>query len=203
MTQIMDDNRQPQMRTPVLGFRIWGVVVTPRLTTVGKGRIPLTAEHQQWADRQREKQLGDTGLLTPISHNRMYAKGGPDLTWAKPGPVHFECRCGALELVPRHDLPTMKSSCGLYANLAPPGVIPFADDGWAMGAVIAWGRVILHGTEGFRAEWMQIVALSGGKGRGAKIAAERLGVPCVPLDQLETVGREFGHQIGWRYTWKS
>lgn len=32
-----------------------------------------------------------------------------------------------------------------------------------------------------------------------RVAAERYGVPCVPLEHLEQVGREFGTPISWEY----
>jgi hypothetical protein len=178
------------MKAPVLGFRIWRVAKPTRQLTVRRqapGRVDVP-----YRVIQPEQ---EPGTLLPIMRRKLSHD-----TWTNPGPVKFVC-----PLYTPHERPAWSHECGLYASLTLQQTRTRGLTGdYVVGAVIAWGRVIIHGTEGFRAEYAQVVALSPPpdpkiKGQWARKAAMRLGVPCVPFERLEQVGREFGNPIRWEY----
>ena len=204
------------MKGPVLGFRMWDVarpmvsVTDPGLRLAARGPVVPAAsqlaqvpELDAWLaghkPKARPRQLqvtppdDEVGILYPVGYQRAATAR---LAWARPGPVRFECPNG-------HRQPRRECMCGLYAYLSV-ATVEKRQHGAVAGAIIAWGHIIVHGIEGFRAEHARIVALSPPpdpkvKGKWAKVAAERLGVPFVPLDRLEQVGREFGTPIRWEY----
>ena len=138
----------------------------------------------RWDFEQPEQ---EPGTLLPVGFTA-------DSTWAQPGVVRSSCE--------DHKRPKRACTCGLYACLTLSQALERAGSDEIVGAIIAWGHLIIHGIEGFRAERARVVALSPPpkvKGLWAKLAAERLGVPCVPLHRLEEVGREFGNPIRWEY----
>jgi hypothetical protein len=221
------------MRTPVLGFRGWRVA-RPQRSLEDPG---LTATQAQRARDETLRSLPPTlvsdpkldawlASQAPQPRRRRYSVDHPDeepgtllswsggrgygaartSSWANPGPIRFHCALG-------HERPRRGCQCGLYAYLSANQLVsnrrqerPWFD---AVGAVVAWGHIVIHGIEGFRAENARIVALSmepaptpgrrEWSDRWARKAAERLGVPFVPFDRLEQVGREHGSPIRWRY----
>ncbi len=223
------------MRGPILGFRAWQVAKPTRrgvreegaLTQISKPYAAVIArtaraaapglaavpELDAWfASHQPQRRVRlkgrlhwdfdqpeqEPGTLQPIG----WGTGGS--TWAKPGPVQMTCEHH------QHARPERDCTCGLYAWLSMAELLERGaiDPGQVCGAIIAWGHLVIHGVEGFRAEHARIVALSPPLPRSsnepvvwkwAKLAAERLGVPCVPLHRLEEVGREFGNPIRWEY----
>lgn len=206
------------MTAPVLGFRGWQMAKPKRHAEPDPDRevfVPMPRpalrhlaadpeldawlnEHARKARPARryvtERPDWEPGTLAPMS------AAGAQTTWIEPGPVQFLCEAG-------HQQPVPRCRCGLYAWLSLDQLDHRLAKQDVVGAVIAWGHIVIHGTEGFRAEWMRIVALSPAPpygtrragGKWAQIAANRYGVPCVPLDRLEQVGREFGRPIAWEY----
>ncbi len=213
------------MRAPVIGFRVWKVarpirrrVSDPMRTTFVHIADPVVDRARQlvgdpelaawlsekakvpkrgWRWETEQSEL-EPGTLLPTATTRF----GEYATWMQPGPVRFMCAAG-------HARPVADHTCGLHAWLTVRQAEDFARSGpdEVIGAVAAWGHLVMHGIEGFRAEWARIVALSwpriyNGKPvspQWARLAADRLGVPCVPLHRLEAVASEHGSRIRWRY----
>lgn len=204
----------------MLGFRAWRVAkptrqLVERAIPAPRVELPacttLSPEQTAWLS-ERTKRRGprfmqvqpdyEPGTLLPVTHNAAYMRNGAELAWSQPGLVRFAC---PLSQHP-HSQPHRDCRCGLYAHLAVDTLATRFEGkeagDYVLGAVIAWGHIVIHGIDGFRAEYARIVALSPPPalaGQWARKAAERLGVPFVPLDRLEQVGHEFGSPIRWRY----
>lgn len=81
------------------------------------------------------------------------------------------CRCAPPWLTnTHHPVPAVSCGCGLYAFSTPSDAIRQAEremgvsrTGWpqlmAAGAVVAWGRVVQHGRQGWRAQYARPLAL--------------------------------------------
>lgn len=93
-----------------------------------------------------------------------------------------------------HIAPDPVCSCGFYLRLALDNFDTRSSYGPVVGAVRCWGRIIEHGTQGFRAEHVEIVALLD-SGESAKAAAKRYGVPCLSADRIESYAYEFGRAL--------
>ncbi len=115
--------------------------------------------------------------------------------WA-PGLVTARCRHG-------HEAPYAGCTCGLHAFYEPPD--PCRDGGFGRnqavyGAVAAWGAIDTTSTD-FRAQHARIVCLSFWRMQTwhhteqIRALARRYGVPCVELDQLVDVAREYASEI--------
>lgn len=186
---------------PILGFRAWRISPGPRVGAKAAaapdwaGPYKALPELEAWNKTRRLAAAGretkpswrpERGVLMPLVM-------GKKTTWSKPGAVSFACSAG-------HTRPDAACQCGLYAwfTLAD---LATGRAGEVFGAVVAWGHIILHGAEGFRAEHVRIVALSPKSQQSPlpRVAAERLGVPLVPLNRLEEVGREFGVPVSIEY----
>jgi len=198
---------------PILGFRAWSVfdgerrsVIKPKdLLKAAAGSHIVNPEIDTWLAR---KLFGDEKVLfgdekEPKKPARLRAEPGTlrstgyvkgSSIWREPNSSYrFSCSLG-------HEQPDFNCSCGLYACLTVQDAIRRGPD--VVGAVIAWGHVVLHGIQGFRAEYMRIVAIAAkdrSRSEKARLASDRYGVSLVDLDSLELVGREFGRPITWSY----
>lgn len=134
---------------------------------------------------------GDDGGL------RSYVSVHPDgaTLWA-PGDVTARCRHG-------HDAPAIGCSCGLHAAYEPPD--PLRDGGFCnnhavYGAIVCWGTIDTTSTD-FRAQHARVVCLAFWRMQSwhhtelIRAEARRHRVPCVELDALQGVAREYGDEI--------
>ena len=187
------------MTPPIIGFRSWYIAKAREVPTVLMPRYNSNfkpgGEWDSWLAKRldppkpkKQARPHEIGTLLPLTRSG-------SLVWSQPGPVRFKCKAG-------HEQPHRACTCGLYAK--------FEDDlengyGDAVGAIIAWGHIIFHGSEGFRAECARVVALSCPERKQAKslawvrTAAERINVPLVAREQLVMVAREFGSLVTWEY----
>lgn len=183
--------------SPILGFRAWEFAPEPRRVHVQLGTVHRTTfsektyvpvdEVEEWIEKKEARR--------PVPILQALASKG-DGAWARPGDQRFYC--------PKHDQPSRECQCGLYAWFDADRVTHYrgAD---MYGAVIAWGRVVFHGAAGFRAESARIVALSKGKHVSltkARAVANFHGVPLVPVEEIERVGREFGAKVRVEYVYE-
>jgi hypothetical protein len=151
------------------------------------GDVPLLAGevlgYRAW-------RLGDSGLVS-------YVAVHPDshTVW-RPGVVVARCRHG-------HEAPHAGCSCGLHACYELPD--PCRDGGFGAnqavyGAVVAWGAIDTTSTD-FRAQYARIVCLAFWRMQTwhhteqIRSLARRHGVPCVELDDLVVVAREYADEI--------
>ena len=189
---------------PILGFRSWFVekeAKTPsEVTIIGGLRRSRYADDPALDAWLKERQTKRSPELTERKARPRPETGTlrslNNAVWR--GPVaHFKCRKPE-----GHTTPARECSCGLYASLSASDLGDWG--GNVHGAVIAWGHVILHGTEGFRSEYQRIVAIAPAAAytveRGLlRRASQIYGVPLVALDQLTMVGGEHGRPITWEY----
>lgn len=117
---------------------------------------------------------------------------GVDHHW-RSGDNHATCTAS------RHPAPDQNCHCGYYvlANLDEVESHKALNDATIVGAVMGWGKVVQHGTEGWRAEYAKIIALldckySKGQLRNTQQAAAAYGVEVKSRDALEHMVREFG-----------
>jgi hypothetical protein len=115
-----------------------------------------------------------------------------------PGDNHALCT-GATSGPGGHRAPDQRCHCGFYvlASLDEVEGHQQVGDGIVVGAVMGWGKVVQHGTEGWRAEYAKIIALldckySKGQLRNTQQAAAAYGVEVKSRDALEAMVGEFG-----------
>lgn len=94
------------------------------------------------------------------------------------------------------DHPMATCRCGYHAQWRPSwlrvqGHLFVKDATHILGAIKAWGRIVEHGDEGFRAEKAQVLALLDNCDEASKLA-EVYGVPCLGHRQLVRYAGEFG-----------
>lgn len=194
------------MNHPVLGFRSWFVEKEPKtprelIAPSVRGKYHDDPILDAWF---KERMQG-TKRTPELSEEPKKQRPRPPVgslrslnsaVWR--GPVaHFRCRKPEA-----HVAPDRTCSCGLYANLSVTDLGSWG--GNVHGAVIAWGHVIVHGTEGFRSEYQRIVALAPVAEYKVdrallRKAAQLYGVPLVELARLAMVGGEHGRPITWEY----
>jgi hypothetical protein len=106
---------------------------------------------------------------------------------------------------PGHDAPVLECGCGIHALLHLERAVEL---GPVVGVVTGWGRVIHHGSEGWRSEYARIIALAsvperagaGGRGVDSAMVTATYGVPFTTLDALVLVAREHASEEpgdGW------
>ena len=93
--------------------------------------------------------------------------------------------------VPDHNAPGAACKCGFYANYAVDLGQVF--HGWAIGAVLGWGNLQVHG-DGFRAQYAEVLCLVDGP-TGVGVAAERYGVPVLDPDMARAYALEHGIEM--------
>lgn len=208
---------------PILGFRAWAVrykVKKPKdksfqaaVAMAARAQYMELFEQEAW---MRERNLVFNNIQVVTARPRSIRTDLPilaplhasaDNTWDT-AVAHFKCQHG-------HEKPVKECMCGLWFHNQIDRAVE--EGGKIIGACICWGRVVLHGVEGFRAEHARIVAVSANhRGRSfsntpgheppntvklARAVGERYGVACVPHTLLEKLGREHGKPIRWRYIW--
>jgi hypothetical protein len=95
---------------------------------------------------------------------------------------------------PGHDAPVLECGCGIHAFVHLERAVEL---GPVVGVVTGWGRVIHHGSEGWRSEYARIIALASVPDRAARgrdineaMVTARYGVAFTTLDALALVARE-------------
>ena len=120
--------------------------------------------------------------------------------------THARCdRCPPW-MVNLHQAPAISCECGLYAFSRPGEAMRHAIQHAAtlsachqappvVGAVIGWGRVVQHGSGGWRAEHARPVALLNTGHHLLEAAALRYGVPLVSKRGLCLLPQEYGERL--------
>ena len=124
------------------------------------------------------------------------------------GPTHASCRnCPPWIPASYHPVPSVSCQCGLYAFSTAAEAIRraqrqtapvFAGCGHAppvVGAVVAWGRVVEHGRQGWRAEYARPIALLNTGAPLLEEAGARYGVPLVSMRGLTLLPLEYGEPL--------
>lgn len=100
-----------------------------------------------------------------------------------------------------HEVPDRECECGLYAYHSPEAAVSrYFDDESILGAVTAWGSVMVH-RDGFRAEHAQPVAFAYadeyqlGQHRRAGEFARAHGMRYMPLEELAEFAAGFGSVV--------
>jgi hypothetical protein len=120
-----------------------------------------------------------------------------------PGTTHAGCRRCPPWMSNLHPIPSPSCECGLYAfsnpdeafrYLNPPEDTPDGGDRTQLvaGAVIAWGRVVQHGGQGWRAQHARPVALLDSGHPLLEALARRHRVPLVSARGLRLLPLEYG-----------
>jgi hypothetical protein len=123
------------------------------------------------------------------------------------GVTRARCLHCAAWMVNQHPVPNLSCECGLYAFSTPVeaarkieqplGAVSGASDQpvsvW--GAVVGWGRLIQHGSQGWRAQYARPVALLDSGHALLETAAARYGVPLLPWSGVQMVAREHGQPL--------
>jgi hypothetical protein len=112
------------------------------------------------------------------------------------GATRARCRCTPPWLTDtHHPVPSVSCRCGIYAFSTPSEAVRLADRDAgvccagsaqlvAAGAIVAWGRVVQHGRQGWRAEYARPVALLDTGHPMLAEAATRYHLPLVSLRGL-------------------
>lgn len=140
------------------------------------------------------------------------ADGGPLLEgvysgvrW-EPGTTHAGCRRCPPWMAHLHPVPVPSCECGLYAFSRPddafrcllsPADLPDGDESTALvaGAVIAWGRTVQHGRQGWRAQHARPIALLDSDHPLLPALALRHRVPVVSARGLRLLPLEHGEVL--------
>jgi hypothetical protein len=124
------------------------------------------------------------------------------------GVTRARCQqCAPWMVVNHHPVPNLSCECGLYAFSAPVaaarhierrlGTVSGACDQpvsvW--GAVVGWGRLVQHGSQGWRAEYARPVALLDTGHALLEAAAARYGVPLLSWKGVQLVAQEHGEPL--------
>lgn len=130
-------------------------------------------------------------------YGQVYPERWNDAQWT-------EAICGVSLRFHGTDSPELWCTCGLYvrhfnasfgqhtAPLSRP--IPGISD--VVGAVLAKGRIIEHGVEGFRAQYAKPIALAASVNhRGAHLIAQAYEIPLLPLGDLRDYALKFGREV--------
>lgn len=121
----------------------------------------------------------------------------------KPGTTHAGCRRCPPWMANLHPVPSEACECGLYAFSSPDEAFRYLDSpedaaeggGRAQlvaGAVIAWGRVVQHGGQGWRAQHARPVALLDSGHPLLETLALHHRVPVVSARGLRVLPLEYG-----------
>ena len=118
---------------------------------------------------------------------------GVSYTW-RPGVNAAKCGDGS-----KHSAPDQRCTCGLYVIASLKELEKHATMGKnvIVGAVVGWGRVVQHGTEGWRAQYAKIVALLDCKYSEKQLAntqtiAAAYGLEIKTRPQIQALIREYG-----------
>jgi hypothetical protein len=124
------------------------------------------------------------------------------------GTTRAVCRCSPPWLASTHLVPEVSCRCGLYAFSTPSealrqavqqaGVSSFGrrqPAATAFGAIVAWGRVVQHGGQGWRAQFARPIALLDKGGQMLEEAASRYHLPLVSMDGLRVLPLEYGDAL--------
>lgn len=163
-------------RMPVIGYRAWATDASYRLGYGSQRRLKSTgAANSFWAP-------GSNVAKCHGSFACLRVRGPGTLGYTDiPNP---DCECGFYVLA---DADKVTSHVNLTEN-------------HIVGAVLGWGKVVQHGGEGWRAQYVRIVALMDMKFNDAntKLArdiSETYGVPILERSALELVVREYGEPV--------
>ncbi len=124
----------------------------------------------------------------------------------EPGTTHAGCRSCPPWLANLHPVPSKSCQCGLYAFSAPdealhhlqtPGHATDVGERAQLvaGAVIAWGRVVQHGAQGWRAQHARPVALLDSGHPLLETLALHYRVPLVSARGLRLLPLEYGEAL--------
>jgi hypothetical protein len=121
------------------------------------------------------------------------------------GTTRARCRCAPPWLAMTHPVPVVSCRCGLYAYSTPSEAIRQAEmhmgvtafgrrqpTATAVGAIVAWGRVVQHGRQGWRAQFARPVALLDKGEQMLEEAASRYRLPLVSVRALCLLPLEYG-----------
>lgn len=119
------------------------------------------------------------------------------------GSTHAGCRRCPPWMAKLHPVPTSACQCGLYAFSTPAQALSYLDTpedareggeraDLVAGAVIAWGRVVQHGGQGWRAEHARPVALLDSGHPFLEMLARHHNVPVVSARGLSLLPLEYG-----------
>lgn len=119
------------------------------------------------------------------------------------GTTHAGCRQCPSWMENLHPVPCASCQCGLYAFSSPDDALRFLDtpqeapgggerEQLVAGAVIAWGRVVQHGGEGWRAQHARPVALLDSGHPLLETLALHYRVPLVSARGLRLLPLEYG-----------
>jgi hypothetical protein len=237
-----------QVQQPIIGFRSWTVQPEPRKPRPmpqPPRRITASAdlfddrsdfadydamfeeaEQRYFVDLHNWKQEIEAAAQAPAPYSLLSLNGGGHfngmvLDAAKGGTVwhgavaHFRCPYG-------HTKPQERCSCGLHAVFGIEQATWGGNGGYTVtGATVAWGRIVFHALEGFRAEHLRIVALAESpnnepqetygplgltleKRSLVEKAGEKIGVPVVDYKYLTAHAREHGRLVTatWEYRYE-
>lgn len=161
----------------------FGQAIAPPALPVEKREMPVVG-YRAW-DFSSKFRIG-------LGRDVALKSTGVDHHW-RSGDNHATCNNG------RHSAPDQNCHCGYYvlANLDEVERHRTLNDGVVVGAVMGWGKVVQHGTEGWRAEYAKIIALldckySKGQLRNTQQAAAAYEVEVKSRDALEATVSEFG-----------
>ncbi len=119
------------------------------------------------------------------------------------GVTRARCLHCAPWMVNHHPVPNLSCECGLYAFSTPVGIerplgiVSGACDQpvsvW--GAVVGWGRLVQHGSQGWRAEYARPVALLDTGHALLEAAAARYRLPLLSWRGVQMVALEHGEPL--------
>jgi hypothetical protein len=118
-----------------------------------------------------------------------------DTVWDAKGTTKAECHCGTVA----HQRPDEHGACGLYVLAHLKDVPDWADEPRVVGAVMGWGKVIQHKSEGWRAEYARPIAFLDTslyeEDPNLQRLADQFGVPLLDRKGLELYVKEFGDPL--------